>query len=47
MRPGFGVGLSFVKECVELHGGTISIESQKQGYAWFTTLSIWLPLFGP
>lgn len=49
MRPGFGVGLSFVKECIGLHSGSISIESRRlsDGHAWLTTISIWLPLYVP
>ncbi len=47
-RPGFGMGLTFIKECVEMHGGTVSIRSQPQKRTgWLTTLSIWLPIQGP
>jgi len=47
-RPGFGMGLTFIKECVEMHGGTVSISSQPQRRtSWLTTLSIWLPIRGP
>jgi signal transduction histidine kinase len=47
-RPGFGMGLPFLKECVETHGGAVSIRSQPQRRTgWLTTLSIWLPIHGP
>jgi signal transduction histidine kinase len=47
-RSGYGMGLTFVRECVEEHGGIVTIGSQPQwGTAWATTLSIWLPLHGP
>jgi len=47
-RPGFGMGLTFIKECVEMHGGTVSIGSQPQRRTgWLTTLSMWLPIQGP
>ena len=49
MRPGFGVGLSFVRESVQLHDGVTSIQSHKvaNGHAWLTTISVWLPIHGP
>lgn len=47
-RPGAGMGLTFVKECVERHGGGVAIRSQpQQRTGWLTTLYIWLPLHGP
>jgi signal transduction histidine kinase len=39
--PGTGLGLSLVKEIVQLHGGTIHMDSAlNEG----TTVSIWLPV---
>ena len=47
-RGGYGMGLGFIKECVERHGGQIAIHSQpQQRTGWLTTLYIWLPLRGP
>jgi signal transduction histidine kinase len=47
-RSGYGMGLTFVKECVEEHGGTARIRSQPQRRTgWLTTLYMWLPLHGP
>src|SRR5262249_18528935 len=38
-QPGTGIGLSLVKELVELHGGTVGVESSSQG----TSFSITIP----
>jgi signal transduction histidine kinase/HAMP domain-containing protein len=41
--PGTGLGMSIVKEIIELHGGTVEIASQLgQG----TTVTLWLPAAG-
>jgi signal transduction histidine kinase len=47
-RSGYGMGLTFVKECVERHGGGVAIRSQPQRRTGsLTTLYIWLPIHGP
>ena len=38
--PGTGLGMSIVKEIVELHGGEVSIES---AFSKGTTVTVWLP----
>jgi signal transduction histidine kinase len=43
-RPGTGLGLVLVKRCVDLHAGTIHVDSQTgQG----TTVTVSLPVFSP
>ena len=39
--PGTGLGMALVKEIIEIHGGTIEIESQ---IGLGTTVSLWLPI---
>jgi signal transduction histidine kinase len=39
--PGTGLGMSIVKEIIELHGGTVAVDS-KPGAG--TTVTLWLPL---
>jgi signal transduction histidine kinase len=47
-RSGYGMGLTFVKECIEKHGGNITIASEpRQRTGWLTTVFIWIPLHGP
>jgi signal transduction histidine kinase len=42
-RPGTGLGLVIVKRCVDLHAGTLRLESQVNAG---TTVTVRLPLFG-
>jgi two-component system sensor histidine kinase ArlS len=47
-RSGYGMGLTFVKECTERLGGSVAVQSRPQRRtAWLTILHIWLPLHGP
>jgi signal transduction histidine kinase len=41
-RPGSGLGLVVVKRCIELHGGTIELQSTEGAG---TTVEVRLPLF--
>lgn len=39
--PGTGLGMSIVKEIMDLHGGNISISSKEQSG---TTVKLWFPI---
>jgi len=43
-RPGTGMGLAIVKQCVDVHRGTIQVESREGGG---TSFCVCLPLFSP
>jgi signal transduction histidine kinase len=43
-RPGTGLGLVIVRRCVDLHGGTINVDS-KPGEG--TSVTLRLPIFSP
>jgi signal transduction histidine kinase len=40
-RPGSGMGLAIVKQCVDLHRGTLRVESTVGAG---TTVRVWLPI---
>ncbi len=40
-RPGTGMGLAIVKQCVDVHGGTIRVESE---VGVGTTVWVWVPI---
>ena len=42
IQPGLGLGLTVVRELVELHGGTVHVESRGRGHG--ATFTIWLPI---
>jgi two-component system CheB/CheR fusion protein len=42
IQPGLGLGLTVVRELVELHGGTVHVESPGRGHG--ATFTIWLPI---
>jgi two-component system, chemotaxis family, CheB/CheR fusion protein len=42
IQPGLGLGLTVVRELVELHGGTVRVESPGPGQG--ATFTIWLPI---
>jgi two-component system phosphate regulon sensor histidine kinase PhoR len=45
-RSGHGLGLTFVKECIEQHHGSVSIRSfPMEGTGWLTILEVWLPIY--
>jgi len=41
--PGTGLGMTIVKEIVELHGGQVSLSSQ---FGVGTTVVLWVPVLG-